>query len=79
MFPGIDGFHWTAGHIIFLGLFFAVVVTLLMTIASALWRTSRDFRNHANRFLLEVGLRGVARSRAPLPSRTVRTRNVENL
>ncbi len=46
MFPGIDGFHWTAGHIIFLGLFFAVVVTLLTTIASALWRTSRDFRNH---------------------------------
>jgi hypothetical protein len=46
MFPGIDGFHWTAGHIIFLGLFFAVVVTILMTVSSALWRTSRDFRNH---------------------------------
>jgi len=46
MFPGIDGFHWTAGHLIFLGLFFAVLVTLLMTVSSALWRTSRDFRNH---------------------------------
>ena len=29
MFPGIDGFHWTAGHIIFLSLFFAVVMTIL--------------------------------------------------
>ena len=26
MFPGIDGFHWTFGHILFLSLFFAVVV-----------------------------------------------------
>ena len=25
MFPGIDGFHWTVGHVIFLSLFFAVV------------------------------------------------------
>jgi hypothetical protein len=46
MFPGIDGFHWTIGHLVFLGLFFAVVVTLLMTISSAVWRTSRDFHSH---------------------------------
>jgi glycine cleavage system H lipoate-binding protein len=43
MFPGIDGFHWTAGHIIFLSLFFAVVVTILATVLSAARRTAHDF------------------------------------
>lgn len=46
MFPGIDGFHWTVGHIVFLSLFFVVVVTILSTVASAAWRTTRDFRTH---------------------------------
>jgi glycine cleavage system H protein len=46
MFPGIDGFHWTVGHVVFLSLFFAVVVTILTTVASAAWRTTRDFRSH---------------------------------
>ncbi len=46
MFPGIDGFHWTVGHIVFLGLFFAVVVTIFTTVASAAWRTVRDVRTH---------------------------------
>jgi Glycine cleavage H-protein len=46
MFPGIDGFHWTVGHVVFLALFFAVVVTILTTVASAAWRTTRDFRSH---------------------------------
>jgi hypothetical protein len=46
MFPGIDGFHWTVGHVVFLSLFFAVVVTILATILSAAWRTARDF--HTN-------------------------------
>lgn len=44
MLPGIDGFHWTAGHIVFLSLFFAVVLTIFATVASAAWRTARDFR-----------------------------------
>ncbi len=44
MFPGVDGFHWTAGHIIFLGLFFAVAATILTTVASAAWRSARDIR-----------------------------------
>jgi hypothetical protein len=47
MFPGIDGFHWTAGHVIFLSLFFAVALTILVTVASAAWRTARDLRTHA--------------------------------
>ncbi len=46
MFPGIDGFHWTFGHILFLSLFFAVVVTILATVTSAVWRTTRDVRSH---------------------------------
>jgi hypothetical protein len=46
MFPGIDGFHWTVGHIIFLSLFFVVALTLFMTVASAVMRTARDFRAH---------------------------------
>lgn len=45
MFPGIDGFHWTFGHVVFLALFFAVTLTILVTVASAAWRTSRDFRS----------------------------------
>ena len=44
MFPGIDGFHWTATHVVFLSLFFAIVVTILTTVVSAVWRTTRDFR-----------------------------------
>ncbi|MFZ0732795.1 MAG: glycine cleavage system protein H [Candidatus Sulfotelmatobacter sp.] len=46
MFPGIDGFHWAFGHILFLSLFFAIVLTILTTVGSAVWRTARDFRVH---------------------------------
>lgn len=44
MFPGIDGFHWTFGQVLFLSLFFAVVLTIFATVTSAAWRTRRDFR-----------------------------------
>jgi glycine cleavage system H lipoate-binding protein len=46
MFPGIDGFHWTLGHVLFLGLFFAVAVTIAIAVARAAWRTARDLRTH---------------------------------
>lgn len=46
MFPGIDGFHWTVGHVVFLCLFFAVALTILWTVASAAWHTAHDFRSH---------------------------------
>src|SRR5512135_1252299 len=46
MFPGIDGFHWTVGHILFLVLFFAVALTIAATVISAVWRTASDFRSH---------------------------------
>jgi len=44
MFPGIDGFHWTAGHVVFLSLFFAVVMTIAATVVSAAQRTAHAFR-----------------------------------
>jgi hypothetical protein len=46
MFPRIDGFHWSFGHVLFLSLFFAVVLTILVTVASSAWRATQDFRNH---------------------------------
>src|SRR5208337_1725193 len=46
MFPGVDGFRWTLGHILFLSLFFAVALTILVTVVSAVWRTVRDFRTN---------------------------------
>jgi len=46
MLPGVDGFHWTAGHIVFLSLFFVVALTIATTVLSAVWRTRRDFRTH---------------------------------
>ena len=45
MFPGVDGFHWTVGHVVFLCLFFAVALTVLTTVGSAAWRTAKDFRD----------------------------------
>jgi len=46
MFPGIDGFHWTANHVVFLVLFFTVVLTITATVGRAAWRTYSDFRGH---------------------------------
>ncbi len=45
MFPGVDGFHWTVGHVIFLSLFFVVVVTIVATVTKALLRTAADFHS----------------------------------
>ena len=46
MFPGIDGFHLTVTHVVFLTLFFAIVVTILATLVFAVLRTKRDFRTN---------------------------------
>jgi len=46
MFPWVDGFRWTATHIIFLSLFFAAVVIIVATFASAIFRAASDFREH---------------------------------
>lgn len=44
MFPFVYGFEWSAGYLIFLGVFFTVAVVVGVTLAMALWRTGRDFR-----------------------------------
>ena len=44
MFPGVDGFEWTFGHVVFLALFFAVAATIFITVARAVVNTVRDFR-----------------------------------
>ncbi len=47
MFPWVDGFHWSVGHIIFLSVFFAVVLTILVHGRSRrLGARPRDFRTH---------------------------------
>jgi hypothetical protein len=45
MFPNVHGFTWTAGHLIFLGIFLAVLLTIGSTAAVALWRTLRHARS----------------------------------
>src|SRR5689334_10784960 len=42
MFPGIDGFRWDAGHIIFLGAFFSLAAIIVSTVIAAYLRTLRD-------------------------------------
>jgi hypothetical protein len=44
MFPGVDGFHWSATHIIFLSAFGMVLTTLLVTLTIAAFRTVRSIR-----------------------------------
>src|SRR6185369_6189587 len=44
MFPGIDGFHWSFGHVLFLSLFFAIALTIAGTVVRAVWSTVKDFR-----------------------------------
>lgn len=47
MFPGINGFAWDAGHIIFLGIFYTVLMIVASTMIVALRRAILSFR--ANR------------------------------
>jgi Glycine cleavage H-protein len=44
VFPGIYGFAWDTGHIVFLGIFYGVVTVILCTLAVAAGRAIRDFR-----------------------------------
>ncbi|HWR51251.1 MAG TPA: hypothetical protein VN428_09100 [Bryobacteraceae bacterium] len=44
MFPGVNGFHFSAGHLIFLGVFFTVVAIVAVTVLMAVLRSWRTFR-----------------------------------
>jgi glycine cleavage system H lipoate-binding protein len=45
MFPGVDGFHWTFGHIFFISVFLCVVTALAGVAIVSLARAGRDFRD----------------------------------
>lgn len=42
MFPGVDGFHWTFGHIFFLSVFLAILAALGAVAILSLARAARD-------------------------------------
>jgi hypothetical protein len=44
MLPGVDGFVWDTGHVVFLGAFFTVVAVLLGTVAWSAAAAARDVR-----------------------------------
>ena len=44
MLPWVCGFTWSAGHLIFLGIFFSVVLIILSTVMLASLRSVRDFK-----------------------------------
>jgi glycine cleavage system H lipoate-binding protein len=46
MFPWVYEFRWSAGHLIFLGVFFSVAAMIASTLVAALLRTFRDFRKN---------------------------------
>jgi glycine cleavage system H lipoate-binding protein len=45
MFPWVHGFHWDAGHLIFLGLFFSVVMVIFCTVTKACLTARKDFKS----------------------------------
>lgn len=52
MFPWIYEFHWTTGHILFLGLFFSVLLLVGLTLLKAVWHTSRIMRKGSQEAIL---------------------------
>jgi hypothetical protein len=44
MLPWNYGFAWNAGHILFLGAFYTVLVVVATTVVSAFWRSRRSLR-----------------------------------
>src|SRR5580704_6222862 len=47
MLPWNYGFHWNSGHVIFLGAFYVVLMTVAITLIAAAWRSWRAI--HENR------------------------------
>jgi hypothetical protein len=42
MFPGVDGFHWTAGHIFFVSAFLSIAAAIAVVAILSITRTRRD-------------------------------------
>jgi glycine cleavage system H lipoate-binding protein len=56
MFPGVDGFHWTFGHVFFISVFLCVATALAVVVIVSLARAGRDFldgRSEAIRWAAE--------------------------
>ncbi len=45
MLPGIDGFHWTFGHIFFVSVFLCILTAIGVVAATSFWRAGRDLRS----------------------------------
>jgi len=45
VFPWIYEFHWSAGHLIFLGVFFSVVTVIIASVFVTAWKAYRTFRD----------------------------------
>jgi glycine cleavage system H lipoate-binding protein len=76
VFPWIYEFHWSAGHLIFLGIFFSVMVVIATSVAMAAlkaWQTFRDGQQERVQWVAEF-------KDLPLPARACRhelTREVQ--
>ena len=70
MFPWIYEFHWTAGHLIFLGVFFTVVTVIVASVTVAAWRASdtRSVTGRQEHVSVDGGVRRPASRRAGLPA-----------
>ena len=42
MFPGVDGFHWTFGHVFFISVFLMVAAAIAAVAVVSLMRARRD-------------------------------------
>ncbi len=51
MFPWVYEFRWTTGHLLFLGIFFSVLLTIGLTVVRAAWKTYRDFQDQKQEHL----------------------------
>lgn len=58
MFPGVDGFHWTFGHVFFVAAFLSIVAAIAGIVLASLTRSRRDItsgRAEKIRWSLEFG------------------------
>jgi hypothetical protein len=46
MLPGVYGFHWTAGYLIFLGVFYTVLLVIISALLIAAFRSVKVFRSN---------------------------------
>ena len=66
MFPWIYGFRWTAGHLIFLCVFFSVAIIIAATLLRAVQRVWKIFKQHAEEAIVwESAFEGIPHRSRP--------------